>query len=273
MLAKMRLRKLGFDRLVVAAAVLVALSAVFAVRPASAANSIVEGFNSKDTLQPGLVVALDSSQSRLVMPAPASKENLMYGVVVDPSDAPFTLNSQGSKVFVATAGIYRVLASTVNGAIKPGDYVSMSTINGIAAKATAVQSTTLGQAQSGFDGTSNIITNNGGQAIGRIYVNINIQKNPFANADPVPVFLKRIAVSLASKPVPVVRIYAALVIFVITCIAAITILWSGIRSSLVSLGRNPLSRHTIMGGMYKVIFTGLSVFAVGLAAVYLLLKI
>lgn len=269
----MRLRKLGFNRLAAATAVLVALGVGFGAHQTIAANSIVEGFNSVDTLQPGLVVALDNSQSRLVKPAPADKENQMYGVVVDPSDAPFTLNSQGSKVFVATAGIYRVLVSTINGVVKPGDYISMSTINGIAAKATAVQSTTLGQAQSGFDGTANIITNNGGQAIGRIYLNINVQKNPFANTDPVPVFLKRIAVSLASKPVPVVRIYAALAIFIISSIAAITILWSGIRSSLVSLGRNPLSRHTIMGGMYKVIFTGLSVFVIGLAAVYLLLKI
>jgi len=65
----------------------------------------------------------------------------------------------------------------------------------------------------------------------------------------------------------------AMIIFIVTAIAAITILWSGIRSSLVSLGRNPLSRHVILGGLYKVIITGLSVFGIGLLGVYLLLKI
>jgi hypothetical protein len=269
----MKLRKLGANRLLAAAAALAVLSVVMSAHPAQAASNIVEGFSSAQTLQPGIIVALDTSQARMVMPAPANKESSMYGVVVDPSDAPFTLNSQGSQVFVATSGIYRVLVSTINGAIHAGDYVSMSSINGIGAKATAVQTTTLGQAESGFDGSNSVITNNGGQAIGRIYVNLTIQKNPFANNDPVPVFLKRVAVSLANKPVPVVRIYTAMLVFVVSAIAAVTILWSGVHSSLVSLGRNPLSRHAILGGMYKVILTGLSVFVIGMAGVYLLLKI
>lgn len=264
---------MGYFRLLASAAALAVCLSLGSAHQTKAASDIVEGFNSPTVLQPGLVVALDNSKPKTVKAAPASKENEMFGVVVDPSDAPFTLNGSGQQVFVASSGIYRVLVSTVNGVINPGDYISMSTINGVGAKATAVQSTTLGQAESGFNGTTSVISNSGGQAIGRIYVNISIQKNPFANNDPIPVFLKRLAVSLANKPVPVVRIYVAFVIFLITAISALTILWSGIRSSLVSLGRNPLSRHTIMGGLYKVIFTGLSVFAIGLAGVYLLLKL
>ncbi|HEX4774835.1 MAG TPA: hypothetical protein VH234_04940, partial [Candidatus Saccharimonadales bacterium] len=64
-----------------------------------------------------------------------------------------------------------------------------------------------------------------------------------------------------------------LIIFLVTAAAAVTILWSGVRSGLISLGRNPLSRHTILSGMYKVIFTGLGIFILGLAGVYLLLKV
>src|SRR5262249_55326476 len=160
---------------------------------AANSSSVVEGFSAKESLQPGMIVALDSSQSKTVKAAPSNQESSMYGVVVDPSDAPFTLNGQGDQVFVATSGIYRVLVSTINGVIHPGDYISMSTISGIGAKASSVQDTAIGQAESGFDGTSDVITNNNGQAIGRIYVNIAVQKNPFGNNDPVPVFLKRIA--------------------------------------------------------------------------------
>jgi hypothetical protein len=68
-------------------------------------------------------------------------------------------------------------------------------------------------------------------------------------------------------------VYTALIIFMVSLIAAIVILWSGVRSSLISLGRNPLSRHAIFSGMYKVVFTGLGVFLIGLAGVYLLLKV
>lgn len=269
----MKLVKLSPVRLLAGAAALAVLFVTNSAHPAKAASDIVTGFNSKQTLQPGLIVSLDTSQPRSVKPTPANAEASMYGVVVDPSDAPFTLNGTGQQVFVASSGIYSVLVSTVNGTIQPGDYISMSTQDGIGAKATPLQTTTFGQAENGFDGTNNVISNSNGLAIGRVYVNINIQKNPIANNDPVPLFLKRIAVALADKPVPVVRIYVALIIFIISAIVTITILWSGIRSSLVSLGRNPLSRHAILGGLYKVIFTGLSVFAIGLAGVYLLLKI
>jgi hypothetical protein len=254
--------------------VLLSILAVAMVPAVAWADNVVEGFSSKETLQPGLVVALDSSASRTVKSAPAGDSSKIYGVAVDPSDAPFTLNSQNAKVFVATSGIYRLLVSTINGAIKPGDYISISNVNGIGAKATAVQPTIVGQAQSSFDGSRDVITTSGSAAIGRIYASVGVQKNPLANKDPaVPYFLKKLAVSLANKQVPVVRIYTALVIFVIAAVAAITVLWSGIRSSLISLGRNPLSRHAILSGMYKVIFTGLGIFAIGLAGVYLLLKI
>lgn len=238
------------------------------------ADNVVEGFSSSQTLQPGIVVSVDNSASRTVKPVPAGDTARIYGVVVDPSDAPFTVNGQNAQVFVATSGIYRVLVSTVNGALKPGDYVSMSNISGIGAKATAIQSTVIGQAQSAFDGSNNVITTSGSAAIGRIYVSVGVQKNPLANNDPaVPFFLKKVAVTLANKPVPVVRIYTAFLVFILTVIAAVTILWSGVRSSLVSLGRNPLSRHAILSGMYKVMFTGLAILGIGLAGVYLLLKI
>lgn len=238
------------------------------------ADNVVGAFSTKQELQPGLIVSLDNTSARTVTSAPANNTNSIYGVVIDPADAPLTLSGQNSEVFVATDGIYRVLVSTSGGTIKTGDYISMSSISGVGAKATSLQPTILGQAQGGFDGRSNVITTNGGSPIGRIYVSISVKKNPLAASDPaIPSFLKRAASSLANKQVPTARIYTALAIFVITAAVSMTILWSGVKSSLVSLGRNPLSRHSIFRGMYKVIFTGLGVFAIGLAGVYLLLKI
>ena len=253
---------------------MLALLAVIIAPALARADNVVEGFSSKQTLQPGIVVSLDPSSQKTVQRAPSTDTSKVYGVVIDPSDAPFTLNGQNSQVFVATSGIYRAIVSTVNGAIKPGDYISLSNIDGIGAKATAIQPTIIGRAQSSFDGSSNVITTSGSAAIGRIFISIGVEKNPIANNDPaIPYFLKKVAVQLANKPVPVVRIYTALLVFVITALVAITILWSGVRSGLISLGRNPLSRHTILGSMYKVIFTGLGILAIGLAGVYLLLKI
>lgn len=241
---------------------------------AAHADNVVEGFASKQTIEPGLVVTLDTSANRTVKPCPADNSNLIYGVAVDPGDAAITLVTENSKVFVATTGSYPVLVSNSNGPIKSGDYISMSTVNGIAGKAQSSEPTILGKAESSFNGTSSVISGSGKSAIGRIFVNVSIQKNPLANTDPtLPYFLRKVANSVANKSVPVIRVYTALAIFMISIIASVTVLWSGVRSSLISLGRNPLSRHTIFSGMYKVVFTGLGVFIIGLAGVYLLLKV
>ena len=238
------------------------------------ADNVVEGFSSSQPVQPGMVVAIDKAANRSVKPAPADNSNLIYGVSVDPSDAPITLVGQNSQVFVATTGTYQVLVSASGGSIKPGDYISMSSINGIAGKAQVGQPVILGKAQSAFDGKTNTVSTSNGVNIGRVYISIGVAKNPLSNSDPtLPYFLRKVANSVANKSVPVIRVYTALLIFLVSLVAAIVILWSGVRSSLISLGRNPLSRHAIFSGMYKVVFTGLCVFIIGLAGVYLLLKV
>ncbi|HVS78773.1 MAG TPA: hypothetical protein VHD84_00585 [Candidatus Saccharimonadales bacterium] len=236
------------------------------------ADDVVQSFTSTQKLQPGMIVALDSTNSKAVQAATAANVSAIYGVVVNPSDAPLTLTGQSGQVYVTTSGTYQVLVSAAAGAIKTGDYISISSLNGIGAKASGDQPTVVGQAEGGFDGHTGTVTTSNGTAIGRIEVNISVQHNPLAGNN-APTFLRRTANSLANKSVSTARIYTALAILLITAGAAVTILWSGIRSSLISLGRNPLSRHTILGGMYKVILVGIGIFALGLAGVYLVLKI
>jgi len=256
-----------------AACLLILLPALILASPAKADN-VVLGYTSKETLQPGQIVSLQDAKAKVVKATPADQSGTIYGVVVDPSDAPITLVGQDSKVFVATTGTYQVLVSVSNGIIHAGDYISMSTVNGIGAKARPGQPTVLGRAVSGFTGASNVVTSNNGKSIGRIYVSIAVAKNPIAKSDPtLPAFLLRVANGLADKNVPVIRVYTALLIFIISILAAMTVLYSGVRSSLISLGRNPLSRKAIFSGMYKTVFTGLGVFIIGMAGVYLLLKI
>lgn len=247
---------------------------VLALAPSAVlADEVVHSFAASEVLQPGLVVALDKSQDGAVKPAVYGQENQIYGVVVDPSDAPLTINGKNGQVFVTTSGSYDVLVSTSNGVIRPGDYISMSSVSGIGAKARTSQSTVLGRAAGGFDGTSGVITSSGGSAIGRILVNINVQANPMSSSNILPAFLKRAANSVADKTVSPVRVYTALAVLAAATAAAIVILWSGVSGSLISLGRNPLSRHAILSGLYRVVFTGLGVFILGLAGVYLVLKV
>ncbi len=240
------------------------------------ADAVVRGYKANGSLQPGSVVALSSNSADTVELAPANDTHRIYGIVVDPSTAPVTVKKTTAQVYVATTGTYPVLISDQNGPIKSGDYLSMSGADGIAAKAKSNQPTMLGQAAGDFDGTKNVLTRqNDGSAVGRIDVNIAIGENPIAKAGDtyVPKVLQQISDTLAGKQVSVLRVYAALTIFGITLLISTLLLISGIRSGMISIGRNPLSRHSIMFGLAQVIMAATAVLIIGLSGVYLLLKL
>jgi hypothetical protein len=253
-----------------------ALGAGVAFAGLARADTIVRGFNANGSLQPGWIVALSQSSASTVEPAPANDPSRIYGIVIDPAQAPATLQSQaGQKIFVATSGTYPVLVNTQNGTINPGDYVSISSTDGIGAKATNQQSNVLGQALEKFNGSSNLVSSGtSGLPIGRIEVTIIPGKNPLiANQIAIPAPLRRAGEAIAGKNISALRIYAALLVFIIMSFIAATLLWGGVRSGMISIGRNPLSKHSIIQGLVQVIIVAVLVFIIGVFAVYLLLKL
>jgi hypothetical protein len=239
------------------------------------ADTIVHGFKTKSTLLPGFIVTLSQSSSDTVETVPGNDPSRIYGVVIDPSQAPVTVQQEGQQVFVATGGNYPVLVNTENGPIKPGDYISTSAVEGIGAKASQNQPLVLGQAIEGFDGKKGVIANDSSQgALGRITVSIIPGKNPLVkDSVAIPSPLKRFGEAVAGKNVSAVRIYAALAFFIVTAAIAFALLWSGVRNGMISIGRNPLSKKSIMRGLLQVIIMAFGVFIVGMIGVYLLLKL
>jgi hypothetical protein len=240
-----------------------------------AAQNFVQGFQSKGNLNPGMVVALSKNSQDTVEAAPASDTSRLYGVVIDPSDAPLLLNRQsGDQVFVATSGSYPVLVSTERGAIKTGDFLSISSTDGIAAAATYAQQAILGQAASSFDGKKGAITKVGDATLGKITVNVGPRKNPLVKNDiSIPPFLRKTGEALAGKPVSAVHIYLALGFLVAAVLIAVALLTAGVRGAMIALGRNPLNKGSIMNSMFKVISAAALIFVIGLFGVYLILRI
>ncbi|HLG91337.1 MAG TPA: hypothetical protein VI336_04245 [Candidatus Saccharimonadales bacterium] len=241
----------------------------------AAAETIVRSFDAQGSLQPGGVVALSQASDTTVELAPSDDPSRIYGVVIDPSAAPLTVQKQNQQVFVATSGNYLVLVSTQNGAIGSGDYLSMSNADGIAAKAETNEQFIVGRALENFDGKgTTIVYANDGSALGRIIAQVLPGKNPLLkDAASIPQPLRRVGESIAGKPLSALRIYAAVAIFVIAGVIAAIMLWAGIRNAMVAIGRNPLSRHSIIRGLFQVIIAATSVLIIGLLGVYLLLKI
>jgi hypothetical protein len=248
------------------------------------AQTFTQGYGVEGKVQTGMIVRLKEGDTTKVQATPKGQMDKMHGVVVNANDAAVTLSGDGQKVFVATRGRYDILVSTENGGIKEGDFITVSALKGVGMKASSVEPLIIGRATAGFDGTSkvvgiaNIKDSSGGQhevRLGRVAAEINIGKNPLQKSeDPnLPEFLEKASKAIAGKKVDAVRVYLALFVFFVTTIVSGSLLYGGVRSGIISIGRNPLSKKLIIRGMLQVIVFGLIIFILGIFAVYLLLKL
>lgn len=248
------------------------------------AQAVTEGYNADLTLQRGMIVMLKKDDPTKVELVTTETSEKMHGVVVAANDAPLTLSNSGQRVFVATNGHYDVLVSTQNGPVKAGDYITASAVSGIGMKASEKEPYIIGRALADFDGKKDVIGSNevkdstGNKlsvSIGRVQMDVGVAKNPLLKAtEPnVPEFLMKAATAIAGKPVNPVRVYMGVLVFGICTVVAGTLMYGGVRSGLISIGRNPLSKKSIIRSMFQVIVTGLIVFVTGVFGVYLILRI
>lgn len=242
------------------------------------AQSFVRGFESEQSLERGTIVVIDDDDNDKVMPATLERVDDLYGVVVNPTDAALTISGETEQVFVATSGRYRVLVSTQNDSINRGDFVTISSIQGVGMKVDDAIPIIIGRALESFDGSDRVGSSQVGEStvqIGRIDVDVQVAGNPLQRPTEatLPDFLRQAAEFIAQEPVSAERIYAATFIFIVTIVVAGSLMYSGVRNSIISIGRNPLSKKSIVKGMLQVIFFGLIVVVLGLFAVYLILTV
>lgn len=252
-------------------------------------NTQPQGYASDGTVQSGTIVELTDKATRKVATLPSKDISGMFGAVVNRGDLTFTVGSDTlqNEVYVATSGTYNVLVSNQNGAIKSGDYITISAVDGVGMKADTrdKEPVVLGQAAGNFDGKTNVVgevplkNTDGSSAstakLGLIPVAINIKPNPLVKSTKVnlPPFLQKVGQEIAQHQVSEVRIIISVIITGLSIIISLTVLYSGVRNSIISIGRNPLSRGTIFRGLFEVILAGFLILIIGMFAVYLLLKL
>jgi hypothetical protein len=250
------------------------------------AQSVAQGYGASSQLSPGIIVQLDTANANNVEPLTSGNASKMFGVVIDANASPVSLSdgSTGTQVYVVTTGTYDVLVSNQNGVIRAGDYITISSLDGTGMKADTSSPLVLGKAADSFDGKTNVLNSttlknsNGGQvsiAIGRIPVEIAIGRNPLLESSlpNLPGFLSRATENVANKPVSTSRAYLGLAILLVSAVIAGSLLYGGVRSGFVAIGRNPLAKKSIVRNLVQVTFTSLIIFIIGLFAVYLLLKL
>jgi len=277
------------SRIVLSLAVIV-ITATAVVLPVAAqtyGGGSVQGYSSDTPLDNGTIVQLTGKDANQVKIAKQAELQNMFGVVVDKNSLSVTLSSEALKneTFVAASGTYNVLVSTQGGPIVSGDYVTLSSVNGVAMKAGTEEKTVFGRANGPFDGKGVVlgttvlkdVNGNTNQTVklGSVPVTIDIKKNPNdkSTKSDLPEFLQRLGRQIAEKEVSPIRIYLSLGITLISILAAIAILYSGVRNGVISIGRNPMSKKSIFRALLEVILTSILILIIGLFAVYLLLRL
>jgi hypothetical protein len=267
--------------------VVAAAAAFVPVSAESYGGGSAQGYAADTPLDNGTIVQLANKDSNRVKIATQSDAQNMFGVAVDRNQLPLTITNEGlqNETFVAVSGTYNVLVSTQGGPIAAGDYVTLSSVNGVAMKAGTEEKTVFGRAGGAFDGKSitlgsAVLKDTTGKAdktvtLGSIPVTIDIRSNPNKKTTKVnlPSFLERIGIAIDEKQISPIRIYLSIAIMVVSVIAAIAIVYSGVRSGVISIGRNPMSKKSIFRALTGVILTSILILVIGLFAVYLLLKL
>lgn len=247
---------------------------------------ISQSYDVDAPLQTGTVVQLDESDSTKVIAATNDRLNKAFGVVVSLNTLPINVtDGSAGQVIIGTSGKRSALVTNENGAIKAGDYLAISSLNGTLMKARDDQSIVFGTANADFDGKNNLISKtalksaDGKSAkevgVGMIQVSISIMRNPEEKVprSDLPKALQRIAFGIAGKPVSAVKVYISISVMVLSLAIAGVLLYAGTKGSLISIGRNPLSKKSILRAMIQVVLSATLVLIIGLFTVYLLLRL
>lgn len=268
------LRRLALP--VIAAILIVALMMPFVAR---AVTPISQSYSAPQKLSLGSLVSLEKNSSDKVIAASTSNVDSLLGVVINADSSLLSLsNGEDNQAQVATSGTLQVLASTINGPIARGDHITASPISGVGMKATdnvRIVGIAQGDLSEG-SGTKQTYKDKDGHeqsvTLGQVPVLVNVSyyfKEPEKTI--IPGTIQNLANSLAGKPVKTLPIIISAAIFIIMLIVVSSITYSMIRSSIISVGRNPMSQSAIYRDLIQLSGLVLVILAVGLIAIYLIL--
>jgi hypothetical protein len=244
-----------------------------------ASTLISQSFSTATALSPGTIVSLEKNSTDQVSSATNSNSNYMIGVTISSGSSQISISSdQTNQVQVATSGVEQVLVSNINGNISAGDPITASPISGIGMKATE-NTKVIGLAQDTFPNstsTQESYTSQGGQKqsvlLGEVPVLLNVAyyyKQP--NKTLIPPALQSLANALAGKSVNSLPIIVSIVIFVVSLLIVVIIVYSMIRSSIISVGRNPMSQAAVYRNVIQLSALVVVILGVAIISIYMVL--
>jgi hypothetical protein len=252
----------------------------FGLSPAQGESTaaISQGFKTTDaSLVTGALVSMTAGSQNSVELSNTERANRLIGILGD--NPLIELGNNDKEARVVTSGTTQALVSDINGDVKTGDRITPSPINGVGMRATA-SSMSVGTAQADLasvTATTKVVNDKNGQPqsvkIGGIPIQISVayyiapeNENAF-----MPPFLQSTANYIADKDVSPVRILVSMIILTFGFASIVILMYSSIRSSIISIGRNPLSESAVRKGLLQVCAMAIGILLVMLVAIYLVL--
>lgn len=233
--------------------------------------------SSGETLPAGTVVVADGINA--VRPARPDEGRYVLGAVAALTKGSL---SQGT-VGVASSGVVSVLVSDIGGTIKSGDRIALSSIEGVGTKS-QTSGWMIGTAQADFATSPRRAVQEQVAASDGKETTVSIKEIPvllsvtYYNPDSgtagngIMGSLQNTLESVVGHSVPTDRVLLALLIFGVAIILLVTLVYSAVKHSLISIGRNPLAHTKITASLVKVLLTAVAVIIVTLGIIYLILK-
>jgi hypothetical protein len=222
-------------------------------------------------------MSLTSSGSTYATPANVGNASNLVGVA---SSKPLvelssdSTNGQSiSNVQVAVGGTAEALVSDINGPITLGSKITASPVAGIGMNATG-DTEVVGIAQADLSSIKTVtesFTGSEGTTItakvGLLPISISVAYYSGASSQSsisafIPPFLQNLANDIAGKAVSPYRVLVSIVALLLGFITIVTMLYSGVHSGVISLGRNPLAADALRRGMVDVLVTALGILVV-----------
>lgn len=243
----------------------------------NAVTSISQSYATSSAVSLGSIVSLQKNTTDEVVAAGTSSVDSLLGVVISADNALISLSAGGkNQVQVATSGIVQVLVSDISGSVTQGDHITASPLSGIGMKATG-NVRIIGIAQGDLTGTNKqTYKDSAGHersvVIGQVPVLVNVAyffREPDRTL--VPSALQSIANALAGKAVSPLPVIISAAIFLVMIIIVASMIYAMIRSSIISVGRNPMSQSAVYRDLIQMAGLVLVILAVGLIAIFMIL--
>lgn len=254
---------------------------VFSQLSAAAAakdSALAQGYqadNSNGKIVTGTLVSYKPGSSGAVELATNATADRLVGIA---GHNPVIAISNGQNhVQIVLSGTTLALVSDINGAVKSGDKIAPSPIAGVGMKATT-DGQIIGTAQGAVTPTKTIsITDKSrkGHTVHIGYVTIQVGSTYYQapGSTFLPPFMQNIANSLAGRQVSLMRVMVAALVVMLGFVSVIMLVYSGVRSSMQSIGRNPLAAPDIRRGLYQIILIAVAVTGSTALVGYLILRV